>query len=107
MANFIEFLKSGKSAKEFIDTAVLPENPLAVVRVRTSPEPYQDEEVVEENDSDIIPEPDSIEPSGVDAEDKAHDIMDDTVLDDDVEDVEEPDDTFMRQLEALERSSIE
>jgi hypothetical protein len=44
MANFLEFLKSGKSAREFIDTAILPQHVLPVGQTVFSPEPYEPEE---------------------------------------------------------------
>ena len=103
MANFLEFLKSGKSAKEFIDTAVLPQHVKAVVRVGTSPEPYTEENPA----SGISYEIPTIQPddlSGVEPDDKAHDIMDTSVL---TESDENPDDEFIRQLEAYEKTVME
>jgi len=106
MANFLEFLKSGKSAKEFIDDAVLPQHVKAVARVGPSPKSYNEEKVGEEitTDSSDIPtvQPDDL--SGVEADDKAHDIMDTAVL---TESDENPDVGYIRQLEAFEKSVME
>jgi hypothetical protein len=44
MAHFAEFLKSGMSAKEFIDAAVLPQHVIPVEKTDFSPEPYEKEE---------------------------------------------------------------
>jgi hypothetical protein len=44
MAHFVEFLKSGMSAKEFIDTAVLPQHVIPVKQTDFSPEPYEKED---------------------------------------------------------------
>jgi hypothetical protein len=44
MARFVEFLKSGMDAKEFIDTAVLPQHVIPVERTGLSPKPYEPEE---------------------------------------------------------------
>ena len=99
MANFLEFLKSGKSAREFIDDAVLPQNVLSVTRAGTSPEAFGDAEIDNTSGSDV-PAPDTGDLDGADADDQAQDIYDDTLL----ESEDDPDDEFMRKLEALENT---
>jgi len=54
MANFLEFLKSGKTAKEFIDSAILPQHALPVEHTGLSPEPYEDEELDAGGDTDAV-----------------------------------------------------
>jgi len=54
MANFLEFLKSGKTAKEFIDSAVLPQRVLPVERTEFSPEPYENEELASGGGTDAV-----------------------------------------------------
>jgi len=99
MANFLEFLKSGKTAREFIDDAILPQHVRAVVRVGTSPKSHTEEDLATSTESEI-PTPELDDLSGVD--DKAHDIMDTSVLS---ESEESPDDDFLRQLEAFEKTA--
>jgi len=104
MANFLEFLKSGKSAREFIDDAILPSHVRPVTKVETSPAPYTADESDNSSGSDIpTPQPDDL--TGADADDKAQDIMDAPVLSESAED-ENPDDEFMRQLEAFEKTTF-
>jgi len=104
MATFLEFLRSGKSAKEFIDTAILPQHVRPVTRVPTSPEPYAEEELGGGTDDIPTPEPDDL--SGADPGDTAHDIMDTAVLSESVNG-DNPDDAFLRQLEAFEEIALE
>ena len=100
MASFIEFLKSGKSAREFIDDAILPQNVLSVARVGTSPKTFDDAEIDSASGSDI-PTPDIDDLDGVCVDDQAHDINDSMLL---TGNEENPDEEFMRKLEALENT---
>jgi hypothetical protein len=112
MANFLEFLKSGKSAREFIDTAVLPQHVLPVEHTGLSPEPNEPEP--EESSAggmdtvlDSATEEYSPEPPG--AEDRAADS--DSVDGggkglETVESETEADSAFLSALEAAEREGI-
>ena len=99
MASFTEFLKSGKSAREFIDTAVLPDHARPVARTESSPEPYVDEELGGVTE---IPTPQTDDLTGADADDQAHDVTNQAIL----ESEGDADADFMRKLEALERTTL-
>jgi len=96
MASFLEFLNSGKTAKEFIDTSVLPQHVLPAQKTKTSPEPYENAAVKnEETDAGQIP---------------ADDILDEAVenmTDEDWKKFDEKyDEAFIAALEAAERDGF-
>jgi hypothetical protein len=107
MANFIEFLKSGKSAREFIDTAVLPQNVLSIEKMPLSPKPYQDEDLDINHSEDIdtvidnasVPDSDSDE-EGIDLEgDTGQSMIENTD--------EESDPVFLAALEIVEKECLD
>jgi hypothetical protein len=109
MANFLEFLKSGKSAREFIDAAVLPQNVLPVTKTPTSPEPYQNEDLDNPESTDAVlnnienmpPERPSSEGYDKEGEDgQAHPLFTEHEED-------EADPAFLAALDAAEKEGIE
>jgi len=102
MASFLEFLKSGKCAEDFINTAVLPQHVVAVSRVSTSPAPYRQDEKDKSGDTSDIPAVASEDLTGLAEDDKEFDVEEQSVLTEAAD--ETPDDDFIRQLEALEQN---
>jgi hypothetical protein len=110
MANFVEFLKSGKSAREFIDTAILPQHVLPVERTEFSPEPYEDEELnageaAAESTDDVLDSAPDNPPESPAEGDKAADLNGEAgqeLIGSD----EETDPAFIAALEAAERKGL-
>jgi hypothetical protein len=106
MANFLEFLKSGKTAKEFIDTSILPQNVLPVEKTGTSPDPYENEELGfhnDGNDTDSVLDTavDQYEESSGDEKDRGNLAFTENIEDDD------DDAGFLARLEAAENEGFE
>jgi len=93
MANFIEFLKSGKSAREFIDTSVLPQHVLPVEKTETSPEPYENDAIKEEDES---PDNDPLDEAVENMTDKDWESLD-----------EKYDASFLEALETAEQEGLD
>jgi len=94
MASFTEFLKSGKSAREFIDTAILPQHVLPVGQTEFTPAPYGDEELeancngadaVLNSATDSLPEAPSGDDKAVDMGEEGQEMIEglDDIKDDD------------------------
>jgi hypothetical protein len=102
MAHFVEFLKSGMSAKEFIDAAVLPQHVIPVKQTDFSPEPYENEEESNIKATDVVlnaaadnpPESPAEEDKAVDIEGGAGQEL--------IEGGDDVDQNFLAALEAAE-----
>jgi len=105
MANFLEFLKSGKTAEEFINTSVLPQHVLPVEKTDASPAPYKDDDDKEKKEEVKKEETEKKE------ENCSDDIFDEAVdrmTDEDWKNLDEKyDAAFMEALELAEEEGFD
>ena len=116
MANFLEFLKSGKTAREFIDTSILPQHVLPVKSIVGSPDQYDPEHdtsnteatdaVLDSAIDEHLPEPPSSEDRAVDFDDLEIGGNDE-YLELKEDDGDTADSDFLAALEAAEEDGIE
>jgi hypothetical protein len=107
MARFVEFLKSGKSAKEFIDTAILPQNVLPVEQTEFSSGSYESEEEKTNTESTdaVLDSAADNPPESPAGEDKSVDFDNDTGQGL-IEYGDEADPAFIAALDAAEKAGL-